>query len=110
MALAAYNIGMGHLVDARRLTAQRGGNPNHWVDVRASLPLLTQPRWFKKTDFGYARGHETVTYVGNVRTYYDMLVWMTTERPPPRRDEEKPAEPKKEKKKRDPLNIDAPVL
>jgi membrane-bound lytic murein transglycosylase F len=109
MALAAYNIGMGHLTDARKLTQQRGGNPNHWADVRASLPLLTQPRWFKKTDFGYARGHETVTYVGNVRTYYDMLVWMTTERPPPRREEEKPSEPKKEKKK-DPLNINAPVF
>ncbi len=109
MALAAYNVGMGHLIDARKLTQQRGGNQNHWVDVRASLPLLTQQRWFSKTEFGYARGHETVTYVGNVRTYYDMLVWMTTERPPPRQ-EEKPEEPKQEEKKRDPLNITAPVL
>ena len=110
MALAAYNIGMGHLIDVRKLTQQRGGNPNHWVDVRANLPLLTQPRWFKKTDFGYARGHETVTYVGNVRTYYDMLVWMTTERPPPRREEQAPTPEKKEKKKKDPLNINAPVF
>jgi membrane-bound lytic murein transglycosylase F len=109
MALAAYNIGMGHLVDARKLTKERGANPNHWVDVRGTLPLLTQQRWFSKTDYGYARGHETVTYVGNVRTYYDMLVWMTTERPPPRKAEEVEA-PKKEKKPRDPLNINSPVF
>jgi membrane-bound lytic murein transglycosylase F len=110
LALAAYNIGMGHLIDARKLTQQRGGNPNHWVDVRATLPLLTQQRWFSKTDFGYARGHETVTFVGNIRTYYDMLVWMTTERPPARLDEDAEPAPKKEKKKKDPLNINAPVL
>jgi len=109
MALAAYNVGMGHLIDARKLTQQRGGNPNHWVDVRATLPLLTQHKWFAKTEFGYARGHETVTYVTNVRTYYDMLVWMTTERPPPK-PEEQPEAPKLEKKKRDPLNITSPVL
>ena len=75
MALAAYNIGPGHLEDARVLTQTRGGNPDRWADVREALPLLTQQEWHKKTKFGYARGHEPVLYVRNIRNYYDLLVW-----------------------------------
>lgn len=75
MALAAYNVGFGHLEDARVLTQSRGGNPDQWADVRESLPLLTQKEWYKKTKFGYARGHEPVLYVRNIRNYYDLLVW-----------------------------------
>ena len=75
MALAAYNVGFGHLEDARVLTQSRGGNPDQWADVRESLPLLTQKEWYKNTRFGYARGHEPVRYVRNIRNYYDLLVW-----------------------------------
>ncbi|MDW3095064.1 MAG: membrane-bound lytic murein transglycosylase MltF [Gammaproteobacteria bacterium] len=75
MALAAYNVGFGHLEDARVLTQTRGGDPDQWSDVRESLPLLTQKEWYKKTKFGYARGHEPVLYVRNIRNYYDLLVW-----------------------------------
>ena len=80
MALAAYNVGFGHLEDARVLTQKRGGNPDQWSDVRESLPLLTQKEWYKKTRFGYARGHEPVLYVRNIRNYYDLLVWKYNER------------------------------
>ena len=79
MALAAYNVGFGHLEDARILTEIRGGNPDRWSDVRESLPLLTQKEWHKKTKFGYARGHEPVQYVRNIRNYYDLLVWRYNE-------------------------------
>ncbi|MEM8843901.1 MAG: membrane-bound lytic murein transglycosylase MltF [Pseudomonadota bacterium] len=79
MALAAYNVGFGHLEDARVLTQMRGGNPDRWADVRESLPLLTQKEWYKKTKFGYARGHEPVQYVRNIRNYYDLLVWKYNE-------------------------------
>ena len=41
-ALAAYNIGLGHLEDARRLTAQAGLDPDSWIDVRSILPRLSQ--------------------------------------------------------------------
>ena len=77
MALAAYNQGVGHVLDARALAAQLGGDPNRWLDVRNALPLLSRERWFKKTRHGYARGREAVGFVGNVRNYYDMLSWMT---------------------------------
>jgi membrane-bound lytic murein transglycosylase F len=74
-ALAAYNIGMGHLHDARIITQKRGGNPDKWIDVKDNLPLLMQKRWYKNTKYGYARGNEALQYVENIRSYYDILVW-----------------------------------
>lgn len=76
LALAAYNIGLGHLEDARVLTEAQGGDPDRWVDVRDRLPLLTQERYFSQTRFGYARGYEAASYVENIRTFYEILVWM----------------------------------
>jgi membrane-bound lytic murein transglycosylase MltF len=81
MALAAYNQGIGHLLDARELAAQLGGDPDRWLDVRNALPLLSREHWFKKTRHGYARGREAVGFVGNVRNYYDMLSWITQNEP-----------------------------
>ena len=76
MALAAYNVGFGHLEDARMLARMRGGDPNRWIDVRDALPLLAQRKWYRKTRHGYARGWEPVRYVENIRAYYDLLVWL----------------------------------
>ena len=73
--LAAYNVGFGHVKDARLITKNRGGNPNKWVDVKESLPLLSRKRWYKNTRYGYARGNEPVKYVENIRSYYDILRW-----------------------------------
>ena len=81
LALAAYNVGYGHLEDARILTQARNGNPDLWVDVRKNLPLLTQKKWYSKTRFGYARGYEPVRYVQNIRNYYDLLIWKFNELP-----------------------------
>ena len=63
MALAAYNIGMGHLEDARIMTQQAGNDPHLWPDVRAQLPLLQHPEFFPMTKFGFAEGSQAVTYV-----------------------------------------------
>ncbi len=76
-ALASYNVGFGHLEDARRLTESAGKNPDRWVDVKEFLPLLAQKEWYSKTRFGYARGHEPVLYVQNIRRYYDVLARLT---------------------------------
>ncbi|MCV2885533.1 membrane-bound lytic murein transglycosylase MltF [Aestuariibacter sp. AA17] len=80
-ALAAYNIGLGHLEDARIITQKQGGNPDLWVDVKKRLPLLRQKKFYKNTRYGYARGNEAVTYVANIRRYYDTLVWLDEQRP-----------------------------
>jgi len=109
MTLAAYNVGYGHLLDARDITALQGGDPNRWVEVRNNLPLLTQAKWHRKTRYGYARGHEAVTYVGNIRSYYDMLSWITGGRTQAA-EREAPAAAEQRKKQEEPLNINSPVL
>jgi membrane-bound lytic murein transglycosylase F len=76
MALAAYNCGFGHLEDARILTQMNGRNPDMWSDVREHLPLLSDERWYTRMKRGYARGGESVAFVRNIRSYYDILLWM----------------------------------
>jgi len=76
LALAAYNVGFYHLDDARIITQMNGGDPDKWVDVKKNLPLLSQSKWYKKVEHGYARGNEPVNYVENIRIYYDLLVWL----------------------------------
>jgi membrane-bound lytic murein transglycosylase F len=75
-ALAAYNIGYGHLEDARVLAQKAGRDPDSWQDVRDFLPLLEQEYWYTQTENGYARGWEPVRYVDNVRGYRDLLEWV----------------------------------
>ena len=76
MALAAYNIGFGHLEDARILTEQNGSNPDHWPDVKKFLPLLSKKQWYRQTRHGYARGSEPVNYIKNIRRYYDIILYV----------------------------------
>ncbi|WP_029919590.1 transglycosylase SLT domain-containing protein [Nevskia soli] len=73
MALAAYNQGIGHLMDARDVVINRGGDPDRWTDVRAALPLLSDADWQKTTKYGPARGGEAVAFVDGVRQYYARL-------------------------------------
>jgi len=79
MALAAYNIGINHLEDARIITQKQGKDPNKWNDVKKYLPLLAEKAWYKKTKYGFARGLEPVLFVNGVRTYYDVLVKLDEE-------------------------------
>jgi membrane-bound lytic murein transglycosylase F len=74
MALASYNVGLGHLLDARTLAEAAGDDPNLWLDVMAWLPKLAHREWHQQTRYGYARGWEPVSYVQNIRSYYDWLV------------------------------------
>jgi membrane-bound lytic murein transglycosylase F len=76
-ALAAYNVGSGHLEDARTLAKREKLNPNKWLDVKKMLPRLAQKQWYSKTKYGYARGGEPVHFVANIRRYYDILTWVT---------------------------------
>ena len=81
--LAAYNVGFGHLEDARILTQMHGKNPDSWSDVRDHLPLLTQQKWYSRVKRGYARGWEPVRFVDNIRSYIDILDWVATDSGPP---------------------------
>jgi membrane-bound lytic murein transglycosylase F len=74
IALAAYNIGMGHVFDARELARELGRDPDIWVEFREVLPLLAQPRYHRNLRFGYARGSEPVEYVRRIRNYEEILI------------------------------------
>jgi membrane-bound lytic murein transglycosylase F len=75
MALAAYNVGYGHLTDARKLAVKDGADDTLWLNVKNYLPLLSQKKYHKHTRHGYARGNEPVSYVQNIRRYFDILAW-----------------------------------
>jgi membrane-bound lytic murein transglycosylase F len=81
MALAAYNVGWGHLEDARMLAEKLEKDANSWQDVSATLPLLRQKKYYLSLPHGYARGTEPVRYVDRIKTYYGILV-QTTEQTP----------------------------
>jgi membrane-bound lytic murein transglycosylase F len=76
LGLAAYNVGYGHLEDARVLAQMRGKNPDSWDDVRAQLPLLTEEEWYTRVKRGYARGWEPAKFVEQVRQYLAVLEWI----------------------------------
>jgi membrane-bound lytic murein transglycosylase F len=72
-ALAAYNVGMGHLHDARKLARKLDLDPDRWLDLKGVLPLLSQKKYYKNLKYGYARGAEPVVYVSQVRKYQNIL-------------------------------------
>jgi membrane-bound lytic murein transglycosylase F len=76
LAVAAYNLGFGHLEDARILTQFQGADPDRWEEVRARLPLLSDKAWFSRVQRGFAPGQTAVAYVDNVRRYCEILMWL----------------------------------
>ena len=73
IALAAYNVGYGHLEDGRVLAARQGLNPDSWADLKKSLPLLAKSNYHTTVKHGFARGGEAVILTENIRTYFDIL-------------------------------------
>ena len=73
VALAAFNVGYGHVEDARVLAQQQKLNPDSWTDLKKVLPLLAKPEFAAKAKRGFARGGQAVIFVENVRAYYDIL-------------------------------------
>ena len=72
MALAAYLAGYGHLVDAFRLTRERGANTTSWVELSHSLKLLQKPEWYRQSKYGKPRD-DVVLYINNIRNYHFLL-------------------------------------
>jgi membrane-bound lytic murein transglycosylase F len=72
-ALAAYNLGMGHLRGARAFAPGLKRDPNSWADMKQVLPLMSRPEYYERLKSGRARGGEAVILVENVRNYFDIL-------------------------------------
>jgi membrane-bound lytic murein transglycosylase F len=73
LALAAYNVGAGHVQDARRLASKRGLDPNRWESVARTLPLLRYRAYYQNAEQGFCRGDITVAYVKHILIYHDIL-------------------------------------
>lgn len=72
-ALAAYNVGMGHMHDAQALARRMNKDPYSWRDMKTVLPLLSQKKYYKQLKYGYARGSEPVRYVSSIEKYADII-------------------------------------
>ena len=73
LALAAYNLGLGHMNGARAIAAGLKRDPDSWYDMKKVLPLLARQQYYKRLKSGRARGGEAVIMVENVRTFQDIL-------------------------------------
>lgn len=72
--LASYNVGLGHVLDARALAAKHGKDPNIWDDnVDKYLLSKSEPKYFTDSvvKYGYCRGIETYRYVANIVDRYE---------------------------------------
>ena len=78
-AVAAYNIGMGHVLDAVTLAQNDGIKVSKWTHLEPYILKLSQSKYYKKTKYGYARGWETAKYIQNIKRYYDILVFLDSQ-------------------------------
>lgn len=73
LAIAAYNLGMGHMNGARFIAALVKRDPNYWYEMKQVLPLLSRPEYYTRLKSGAGRGGEAVIMTENIRNYYDIL-------------------------------------
>jgi membrane-bound lytic murein transglycosylase F len=73
IALAAYNVGQGHIQDARNLAIKKNLDPSSWESLKKTLPLLRYRKYYKNSKYGYCRGTEPIIYVKQIMIYYDIL-------------------------------------
>ena len=74
-ALASYNVGYGHVLDARRLAREMGWDPDRWFgNVEKAMRLLSQPDYYERARYGFCRGGQPVHYVKNIQNFYDAYV------------------------------------
>ncbi len=73
ITLAAYNVGQGHMFDARNLAKKMQMDPDKWSSLVITLPLLTDHKYYKNARYGYCRGKEPINYVKQIMIYYDIL-------------------------------------
>lgn len=72
--LASYNVGLGHVIDARNIAAKHGKNPNLWFGnvefmvLQKSNPMIYNDPVVK---CGYCRGQETFMYVKEILKRYE---------------------------------------
>jgi membrane-bound lytic murein transglycosylase F len=80
LSLAAYNAGLGRVLDAQKIASYMGNDPNRWSSVREAFPFLTKRNYTLHSHIwsdgyppsGYFRNpRQTVDYVDNIISSYD---------------------------------------
>ncbi|HVG23503.1 MAG TPA: transglycosylase SLT domain-containing protein [Thermoanaerobaculia bacterium] len=68
LVLASYNVGLGHVEDARRLAKKYGDDPSKWEDVAYWLIRKSKRSVYNDpvVKYGFARGTEPVDYVERI--------------------------------------------
>ena len=70
--MASYNVGLGHVKDSRALARMQGLDENRWFqNVEKAIRLKKDPRWYKRTRYGYCRAEQPIAYVSRIQTRYD---------------------------------------
>ena len=76
LALAAYNLGPGHVDDILLLATSEDKNVDDWKILKNYLLKLNQKKFYLNMKYGYARGWEAVQYIENVKQYYDIITFL----------------------------------
>ena len=81
-ALAAYNGGYGHVIDARKLAAEQGLDPNRWNgNVEKAFEQLSKKKYSKRARYGSCRSDIIINYVNNILVRYYHYAQETKTRP-----------------------------
>ncbi|MFT3849657.1 MAG: membrane-bound lytic murein transglycosylase MltF [Propionivibrio sp.] len=72
-AVAAYNLGMGHLKAARQIAKTLKVDAASWYEMKRVLPLLAKEAYYKRLKSGKGRGGEAVIMVENIRMFVNIL-------------------------------------
>ena len=82
--LGSYNVGQGHVLDARKLSSKYGKNPRIWDDhVAYYLEQKSKPEFYNDpvVTAGYCRGLEPVNYVREVLQRYEQYRQLLSKEP-----------------------------
>jgi membrane-bound lytic murein transglycosylase F len=80
LSLAAYNAGLGRVLDAQKIASYMGNDPHRWSSVREAFPFLTKKNYTLHSRIwsdgcppsGYFRNPgQTVEYVDKIMISYD---------------------------------------
>jgi membrane-bound lytic murein transglycosylase F len=83
--LASYNVGLGHVEDARRLALKYGDDAGRWEDVAYWLIRKSKRAVYNDpvVKYGFARGTEPVDYVERILDRFEHYKQFVDEEPAP---------------------------